>query len=239
MRVVSAIARARGRRAPTVAGLVPPAALSLGPGGFPARGGGGESIWEPAAPPAHQDKPSPVGELQFMLIGSIPTRLGRKVVAQVRRRVTAPCRLLNERPPGRLPVLPDRGQVDADALLQMLEESPTREGTILVGLTDEDLGTRLFTFIIGQARMEGTAALVSLRRLDPGYYGLQPDRSLIMQRAVLEVLHELGHIVGLGHCPDCACLMSFVAAPESIDVRGESLCPTCAGKASRRLGFLH
>jgi archaemetzincin len=172
-------------------------------------------------------------------MGSIPTRLGKKLVARVRRRVSPRCVLRDEIPAEQLPVLPDRGQVDADALLRMLEESSTAKGIILVGLTDEDLGTRLFTFIIGQARLGGTAALVSLKRLNPEYYGLRPDPSLILQRAVVEVLHELGHIAGLGHCSDYDCLMNFVAEPESIDVRGASLCPTCAGQASRRSALLN
>jgi archaemetzincin len=178
-----------------------------------------------------------VRALHFHLMGSIPEPMGKRVVAQIRRHVPVPCVLREERRQD-LPLLADREQVDADSLLQSLEAIDPEDGVVHVGLTDRDLGTRMFTYVFGQAKQGGRAALVSVKRLDPQSYGLWPSAAVVMRRVVREVLHELGHVSGLGHCKDCSCLMYFVATADSIDVRGESLCPACQGQETRGLRIL-
>jgi archaemetzincin len=127
----------------------------------------------------------------------------------------------------RLPVLKGRKQVDADALLQALEQRAAPDGRVLMGITGLDMGTRIFQYVFGRARKAGRAALVSVARLDPGFYGLPPDPDLTRRRLVLEILHELGHVCGIDHCEDFSCRMHFVANVESLDLRGNGLCPLC------------
>jgi archaemetzincin len=127
-----------------------------------------------------------------------------------------------------------RDQADADRLLEQLEEraeSAHPTGSVLVGVTQADLGNPIFTFFFGRARQHGRAALVSLARLSPAFYGLPDDRALTVHRATLEILHELGHVVGLPHCRDVACLMHFAATVESIDQRGNAFCRHCLAAA--------
>jgi archaemetzincin len=97
-----------------------------------------------------------------------------------------------------------------------------------VGVTPKDVAIPIFTFVFGRARAGGSAALVSLARLDPAFYGLGQDNGLMAWRAVQEMLHELGHLALLGHCPDAACVMSFAGSVEKIDVRGAGFCARCA-----------
>ena len=54
------------------------------------------------------------------------------------------------------------------------------------GMTLQDLGIRIFTFVFGQARHQGRVALVSLARLKPEFYGLASDSDLTLRRAVTE-----------------------------------------------------
>ena len=52
--------------------------------------------------------------------------------------------------------------------------------------------SRVFTFVFGLARQGGRACVVSLARTDPSFYGLPPDPDLRDERAVAEILHEIG-----------------------------------------------
>ncbi|MHC5209607.1 MAG: hypothetical protein ACYTG2_02690 [Planctomycetota bacterium] len=172
--------------------------------------------------------------VDLLTLDPFPDGLAQDLVAQLSRRVTVPCRLLAASASSELSELPwidGRDQADADRLLERLEQRAGRNGSVLVGVTQIDLGNPIFTFFFGRARQHGRAALVSIARLRPGFYGLPDDRALTLRRATLEIVHELGHIVGLPHCKDAACVMHFAATVESIDLRGVSLCQQCAGAA--------
>jgi archaemetzincin len=170
---------------------------------------------------------APVEALQLLPLGAFPEPLGAGMVTQLSRSVRVPCRLLPPDPRLALPRLPGRSQVDADGLLRLLEGLPREPGAVLVGLTDADIGHPIFTFFFGRARLGGGALLVSLARLDPTFYGLPADPALTVRRAIREVLHELGHVVGLRHCERPDCLMRFAGDAEAIDVRGGRFCDAC------------
>jgi len=169
----------------------------------------------------------PIG-VDLLTLDAFPEDLAQDLVAQLSRRVSVPCRLLDAREPPEIPWIQGRDQADADTLLARLEERAGGGGAVLVGMTQVDLGNPIFTFFFGRARQHGRAALVSLARLRPDFYGLPDDRALTIQRATLEIVHELGHLLGLPHCRDSACVMHFAATVESIDTRGSGLCRRCA-----------
>lgn len=181
------------------------------------------------------DPTTPASRLQFLTIGAFPPSVANDLVQRVSRQVAVPCYLGAYSPQDELPLLVDRQQVDADALLRDLERKYLSPGSLLVGMTTRDLGVRIFTFVFGQARRNGRAALISLARLKPEFYGLPPDPDLVVQRAVAESLHELGHLGGLLHCTDFGCLMHFATNVESIDLRGKSFCSACAAELPRHL----
>lgn len=172
----------------------------------------------------------------FLTIGAFPSAAVEDLIARVSRKVSVACRLGAPPIKGTMPLLADREQVDADELLKTLEKRQVGPGTLLVGMTMRDLGVRIFTFVFGQARRDGFAALVSLARLRPEFYGLPADPELTTRRAVAEIFHELGHILGLMHCTDFNCIMHFATNVETIDLRGDDFCPTCA--AALPPGFL-
>ncbi len=150
------------------------------------------------------------------------------LAAALSRRLRARCQVGAELPGDALDArLAGRDQLDADALLARLETLPARKHVVRVGVTALDLAIPIFTFVFGRARAGG-AALVSLARLDPRFYGFPVDGALLARRAAAEMVHELGHVAGLAHCTETLCVMRFAASVDQVDVRGDSFCPSCA-----------
>ncbi len=176
--------------------------------------------------------PARVLSVELVPAPGFPAALARDLAQRLSRRVEAPCRVSRLRCDAPPPRLRGRDQVDADAFLAQIEGLGDEPGRALVGLTTADLGHPIFTFFFGRARHGGGAAIVSLARLDPAFYGLGADRETTLRRAVQEILHELGHVAGLGHCKRHACVMRFVAHVEALDTRGTDLCAACAQQLS-------
>jgi archaemetzincin len=131
--------------------------------------------------------------------------------------------------------IPNRGQLDAASLLELVEARGAGRPRLLVGVAWEDIAVPLFTFVFGLARQGGHACVVSFARTDPAFYGLPEDVELRDARLVAEILHELGHLATLQHCTDRSCVMSFAGSIERADTRGSRFCPDCAGRLPRWL----
>ena len=165
--------------------------------------------------------------VDLLPVGALPPGTLEALAVRLSRRVEVPCHVL---PPGVLPVrrIPNRDQLDANSLLEALEARAASDDRLLVGVTAEDIAIPVFTFVFGLARQGGRACAVSLARTDPAFYGLPPDPGRRDERAVAEVLHEMGHLATLEHCPDRGCLMSFAGNVERVDTRGSRFCASCA-----------
>ena len=120
-----------------------------------------------------------------------------------------------------------RGQYNSTLLLHLLEDSfDTRSGPVL-GVAHVDLFIPILTFVFGEAMLGGPAAVVSVHRLRPEFYGLPPDPDLLNQRLATEAIHELGHTCGLTHCTDYTCAMHASHSADEIDIKGPGLCLPC------------
>ena len=75
----------------------------------------------------------------------------------------------------------------------------------------------------------GSRAVISLRRLNPEFYGGTPDQGLLNSRALKEAMHELAHVFGLGHCPDPWCQTHFSNSIEATDRKDWRYCNWCNG----------
>lgn len=127
----------------------------------------------------------------------------------------------------------DRNQYNATLILAgLLRLNPEPEDKI-VGITSVDLFIPVLTFVFGQAQLGGQGALVSTHRLHNEFYGLPPDEDRLMERTVKEVVHELGHVFGLVHCRDYACVMHAATYVEDVDLKSDRFCDSCQ---SRLLG---
>jgi archaemetzincin len=167
--------------------------------------------------------------VDLLPVGALPPDTVASLAERLSRHVELACRVL---PPVELQLrlIPNRGQLDANALLEALEARAAADDRLLVGITAEDIAIPVFTFVFGLARQGGRACAVSLARTDPAFYGLPSDPARRDERAVAEVLHEMGHLAALEHCPDRGCLMSFAGNIERVDTRGSRFCASCADR---------
>jgi archaemetzincin len=106
----------------------------------------------------------------------------------------------------------------------------------LVGVTERDLFIPMLSFVFGQAQLGGSLALVSCARLRQEYYGLPPDPALLHARAAKEGIHEMGHTLGMLHCPDAACPMALSNTIVQVDRKQGTLCESCAALVKETTG---
>jgi archaemetzincin len=130
-----------------------------------------------------------------------------------------------------------RGRYRAEKLLEWLDDRlPSEQGcSILVGLTTQDISTTKDRYpdwgIFGLAEIEGKSAVVSTFRL----VRVGSPESLLRARLVKVVNHELGHVLGLGHCATARCLMEDAKASiRTVDAEDGRLCPHCASLLGER-----
>ena len=94
-------------------------------------------------------------------------------------------------------------------------------------LTDFDLYYSGLNFIFGLEDPTKSCAIVSLARLKPEFYDEGPARGLLEERTIKEVIHELGHYVGLDHCYNSKCVMSFSPSVFDVDKKQKEFCEDC------------
>ncbi|MGQ9545593.1 MAG: archaemetzincin family Zn-dependent metalloprotease [Dehalococcoidia bacterium] len=123
---------------------------------------------------------------------------------------------------------PERRQYLSPKLLAATGKAKT--GERVVGIVDVDLYVPRLNFVFGEADVSSGTAIVSLCRLRQEYYGLAPNEGLFLERATKEIVHELGHTFGLGHCPDSKCVMHFSNSLADTDLKEAHFCPRCRPK---------
>lgn len=110
----------------------------------------------------------------------------------------------------------------------------SEENEKILGITGLDLYVPRLNFVFGQAEFGGHFAVISLKRLHPGFYGKPPNEELFRKRAIKEAVHELGHTFGLEHCSDPECVMHFSNSLRDTDRKSLSFCSRCRSLLEKR-----
>ena len=121
----------------------------------------------------------------------------------------------------------ERNQYLATDLISLLDKKRGGDDDRVIGITEVDLYAPRFSFVFGQANILSHTTVISLCRLRQEYYGLPRDEALCLERATKEIVHELGHTFGLGHCPNSRCIMHFSNSLADTDYKKAIFCAKC------------
>ncbi|MDP4172790.1 MAG: archaemetzincin family Zn-dependent metalloprotease [Bacteroidota bacterium] len=122
----------------------------------------------------------------------------------------------------------DRGQYFSTQIIaDTIKLTGQISGKVLL-LVEFDLFVPVFTYVFGEAQLNGKHSIVSVSRLHEELYSGKTNENLLRERTKKEVLHELGHNFGLTHCKDWDCVMHQSQGVEEIDIKGSYYCKNCS-----------
>ncbi len=109
-----------------------------------------------------------------------------------------------------------RIQYNAGTMINRLETMKFKECRKIIALLDADLFIPVFSYVLGEARMGGSTAIISLYRLQKS-----------PERVAKVALHEFGHLMNLEHCHETSCIMKFSKNIEQLDSISTIFCNYC------------
>jgi len=126
-----------------------------------------------------------------------------------------------------------RKRYRAEKLLDFLERRMPADGARILGLTGVDISTTKGRYrdwgILGLASMDGAACVISSFRCHMRSRGIKHARIRLAKVAV----HEIGHTLGLPHCPTYGCLMENARGKVKTCDREYDICPKYRTKLTR------
>jgi archaemetzincin len=134
------------------------------------------------------------------------------------------------------------GRYRAERILEWMGGLDIKTGK-LMGVTDVDIvskkGTNDNWGILGLGTLDGRCSVLSTFRMKRVWEnGGAPD-SLVRERLWKTAVHELGHTLGLPHCPNRGCIMEDAHGTVKTTDRETELCPECARRFNDAAGAAH
>lgn len=108
----------------------------------------------------------------------------------------------------------------------------------VLGLVNVDVFLSGLNYVFGEADVLGRVGLVSLWRLKPGFYQENAAPAVFKSRTLKEAVHEIGHTLGVVHCPKSFCAMHFSNSIFDTDKKQSLLCDQCYLQASLAISNL-
>ncbi len=124
-----------------------------------------------------------------------------------------------------------RRRYRAELLCQYLSQFKPPQSPFIIGFTQADISTTWGQFldhaVFGLADLKGPAAIISLHRIQKTQLSSHRQFQLFLKIT----LHEIGHLLGLSHCPTPQCIMNNSDAHLSIILSQKlDFCPSCREK---------
>ena len=127
----------------------------------------------------------------------------------------------------------EKMQYNAEAVAERLHKyykNMLKPGEVLVvGVVDGDGYVEGLNFVFGLALPRLGVAVVFTKRLEG-------PRPIFIERLAKEIVHEMGHLLGLSHCNNEKCVMRFSNTLAEVDYKNLMFCETCTLKLVKRYG---
>jgi len=187
---------------------------------------------EPTVRAPANDDSSPVAEAQKVLyLQPMGRSLEPQAITLVEKALTEfysfEVQVGSPRPLPKAAFYRPRKRYRAEKLLTYLSNVAPQDAYRVLGLTGVDISTtkgRVRDWgIMGLASIDGRVSVMSMFRCVRGASSRQHGRERLGKTAV----HEVGHTLGLLHCPTRGCLMEDARGKNTTSDREHLLCPTC------------
>ncbi len=179
-------------------------------------------------PPIASPPPSlAVRTIEVQPLGTVDPQLIICVRAGLESFYKAKVRVLPAKALPKIAYYAPRQRYRADKLIDWLYRG---SGSIVVGLMSVDISTTKGHYmdwgVFGLGYLGKGACVVSTYRLRRGV-----SSAVFKERLVKVVNHEVGHNLGLPHCPTKGCMMNDAEGKVStVDQENGKLCPSCRSK---------
>lgn len=161
-------------------------------------------------------------------IGDVPPPVKREASAVLRSVYDAEVSMATDRDLPADAYDEGRDQYHAESFIELAADRTP--GGNAIALTDADLYYRRRNYVFGLAYLDGRSCVVSTNRLgtsSDGGFSRRSAQDVFVDRLRKEIVHEAGHMLGLDHCDNNRCAMSFSPTVKEVDRKEETLCGSC------------